>query len=735
MNERAGSQATKGETAARWLDAEIERLWLLAELRLRELQQAELRPAANHASMAEIEGVLTARRIVRWGSSEPIGGDALARIEAECTAVVEDLRQHAPIGFLAKNLGLRPLELQTLIVAMAPHIDAPLADLFALLRGSSSRRGPDLALVAQLYRLGRSERVALLDVVDPERPLLFWRLLQIMPPDSADGYGSVTYRAIQPTFDLLSVLCGRDELSPALQRTARLLRARPALDDLVLDEPMMLRFSQLRAEVQAAEAEGAVGRMPWLVLWGPRGIGKTEAATRLAALMDRPLLAFNPQPVEAALDEPLCRAQQEALIRRAVLYIGPIAGRLMADALQEISQRVARYPSLVVFGIESLQPPLIKMEHQLQEVELKVPSEPSRLRLWQRAIPEIRRHPDIDLDGLARSFHLTPGEILDTAREALAIAKLGDTEMITHGELRTGIDRRLRNELGELARRITPNATWNDLVLSEEANDRVAEFISRGLYADRVYNEWGFAKRLGYGKGMIALLSGPPGTGKTMLACLIANALGLDLYQIDLSQVVSRWVGETEKQLARTFDQATRAHAVLLFDEADALFSRRTDVKTSNDRYGNLSVNYLLQRVEQYEGVVILTTNKEAALDEALRRRLSLHLHLEVPEVTQREQLWRSLLPPEAPLEPNIDFHALARDYELAGGHIKNAALRAAFLAACEASVINIGLLRRAAGMEMEDMGRLGPGTTLGGLADDAGDAASAERRTTLLDD
>ncbi|MCB1882282.1 MAG: ATP-binding protein, partial [Gammaproteobacteria bacterium] len=214
-------------------------------------------------------------------------------------------------------------------------------------------------------------------------------------------------------------------------------------------------------------------------------------------------------------------------------------------------------------------------------------------------------------------------------------------------------------------------------VLPREDMERIHEFISRKKYFDTVYNEWGFAARIGYGKGLIALFSGPPGTGKTMLAGLIGQALDLDLYQVDLAQVVSKWVGETEKQLGKVFDQAERAHAVLLFDEADSLFSKRTEVKTSNDRYANMAVNYLLQRLEQYTGVAVLTTNKDAALDEALQRRLTLHLHLEIPEVPERERLWKSFLPERAPIEADIDYSVLAKEFELSGGYIKNAAVRA----------------------------------------------------------
>ncbi|HNF97953.1 MAG TPA: ATP-binding protein, partial [Pseudomonadota bacterium] len=284
---------------------------------------------------------------------------------------------------------------------------------------------------------------------------------------------------------------------------------------------------------------------------------------------------------------------------------------------------------------------------------------------------------------------------------------LSPSGTVTHDQLRAGIDRRLRNDLGDMAKRIAVSARWDDLVLPDDDILRIKEFIGRSKYAYRVYSDWGFGMRVGYGKGMIALFSGPPGTGKTMLAGLIAQALDLDVYQVDLAQVVSKWVGETEKQLAKVFDAAERAHAVLLFDEADSLFAKRTEVKTSNDRYGNLAVNYLLQRLEQYTGVVVMTTNKEASLDEALQRRLTLHLHLEIPEPPERERLWKSMLPQNAPWAKDINWKALAKDYEISGGYIKNAVLRAAFLAADANTPINMTLLRRSASLEMEDMGRL----------------------------
>ena len=697
------------QPARKWLQAEVNRVWLMAELCLRHFQRGQLRPQPEHPSIAEVENIFAVRRQARKsGSTGPLDIAELQRSLEAVEAKLPELRNSAPIGRLVATLGLRPMELEALVVAMAPHVDAPLAEVFQLLRGQSNRRGVDLAMVSLLHRMKRDERIFLLDALDPDRPLLSWRLVQAMPVETPEGYGSVYYRAIQPTFDLLSVLFGRNELSPNLANYSELRMGEPRLDNLLLDAPLREEVEQLCSSFAMANQQGPAAKLPWVMLWGGRGVGKREIATRAAAYAGKPLLTFNIMSVEPnALDETLRRVQREALLRGAVLYVGPLSEVALTDQGRALLRRFESYPSVVIFGVESLQPPRLKIHRSLQEIEISLPPEAIRQELWERLIPPAARAADLQLLPLARSFKLTPGEISETAQEGLAIARLRPSGQIGHSELRAGIGRRLRNELADLARRITVVAKWKDLVLPPEDMFRVREFINRALYARQVYTEWGFDERIGYGKGMIALFSGPPGTGKTMLAGLIAAALDLDMYQVDLAQVVSKWVGETEKQLAKVFDQAERAHAVLLFDEADSLFAKRTEVKSSNDRYGNLAVNYLLQRLEQYSGVAVLTTNKEAALDEALQRRLTLHLHLEIPEEAERERLWKSFMPSKLRRSKDIDFKALAQEYELSGGYIKNVAVRAAFLAAAEKSAVNMSILRRAAALELEDQGKL----------------------------
>jgi shikimate kinase len=693
--------------ADRWLAGELNRIWLISERALRAFQHARLRPPHGHPEVLEIETLLAARRIARLGPDAPPPDDTqLASAIEEVERELVELRRAAPIQRLIENLHLHRLEVETLVTVLAPHIDAPLTDLFGVLRGSTTgRRGVDLALVSQLFRLHRRDRVALLDIVDPDRPLLHWRLVHVASAESPEGFGSVAYRALRPSFDLLSALCGRTQLAPDLKRTTQIAWPEPALDELVLDEPARARVAQACDSAFAARAHSE--RPPWLVIWGVRGAGKRTIAGQIAAHGGRPLVAFDPSNLDrSALDDVVPRVQREALIRGAMLYVGPLSPELLDGSARELVRRFAAFPAPLIVGVDASEPPRIASPIPLQELALPLPSEPLRAKLWSRVLPPAHRGPDLQVDALARAFHLSPGEIDKAGREALAVARSTGTK-VPHSEVRGGIERRLRSDLGDVARRIVPSTKWSDLVLASEDLDRIQEFISRRKYYDLVYERWGYGERVGYGIGLIGLFSGPPGTGKTMLAGLIAKALDLDLYQIDLGQVVSKWVGETEKQLGNAFDQAERAHAVLLFDEADSLFSRRTDVRSSNDRYANMAVNYLLQRIERYTGVAVMTTNKDAQLDEALQRRLTLHVRLKIPGPAERARLWRTFLPEGAPVQGTIDFAVLAREFELSGGYIKNAAVRAAFLAASHAAPIDMEVLRLASALELEDMGRV----------------------------
>jgi hypothetical protein len=347
------------------------------------------------------------------------------------------------------------------------------------------------------------------------------------------------------------------------------------------------------------------------------------------------------------------------------------------------------------------QRPPMRWDRPVIAIEMGQPTSAQRATLWRAALGQ---GSDEDAELLAGQYPLAPALIHHAAEAARARAA---GRPLVPEDIYGGIRSVLDDRLGQLAKRVTVSQTWDDLVLPTEQTDTIIELMARVRERRRVYEQWGFAAKVGKGLGVSALFSGPPGTGKTMVAALIARDLGLELYQVDLSKVVSKWIGETEKNLAGLFDAAEAGHAILLFDEADALFGKRTDVKSSNDRHANLETNYLLQRLESFTGICLLTSNHESNIDPAFQRRLSLHLRFELPDVDERAQLWRAMLPATAPVAPELDFAALARRYAMSGGYIRNAALRAAFLAADEGSEITAAHLERAARVEYEGLGKI----------------------------
>jgi SpoVK/Ycf46/Vps4 family AAA+-type ATPase len=307
-----------------------------------------------------------------------------------------------------------------------------------------------------------------------------------------------------------------------------------------------------------------------------------------------------------------------------------------------------------------------------------------------------------DPDELAARFTVGAGTI-HTIAEAVARSAPESAD----AAIETSMRQHLETRLGTVATRVTRLATWSQIVLPADIRDSIVELIARVRHRRKVYDTWGFDQVITSARGLTALFQGGPGTGKTLVASAIANDLGLDLYRIDLSRVISKWIGETEQNLAKVFDAAEEGQALILFDEADSLFAKRTEVKTSVDRYANLEVNYLLQRLDTFEGVAILTTNFGTAIDAAFKRRLSCRLTFPFPDDEGRERLWAVHLPAQMPRAGKLDLAGLARRYRMSGGYIRNAALRAAFLAAEENSPLTQDHLERAVRAEFREGGKL----------------------------
>ncbi len=599
-----------------------------------------------------------------------------------------------PAYEMATALGLLPDELElvwSLIArAVEPSIAAHARDVF----GADALLGVSLAHHIAWRELSVERSRALLAVLDRGHRL---RTTGILVPVGEAPYDVQSPWTTSPR--VCNFIRGSRDVDPEIAAIGGLVEPGRVYHSAAQETTL----GQLRHWLGASAAAT-------IQLDGRTGSGRRTAVAIAAAPRRTIAVDFSRVPARRALPT-LLALWREVLLLDAVPVIANLDdlwGRLPPD--DELKQAL-------VGALDSIEGPLV-ITTSSGPLELRasrrlvlntrwpLPDAATRRRLWIELLPE----PPADkvLDLVADRYELGAGGIVAAARSAQHRAERRDGVPML-GELVASVQDSIAERLGELAKRVEVTQEWSELVLPPETRDDVAMLIGRIRNAHTVLDGWGFRKKLARGGGVAALFSGPPGTGKTMVAGLVARELELELYQVDLSRIVSKWVGETEKQLARLFEAAEAGHALLLFDEADALFAKRSaEVKSAVDRYANLEVNYLLQRVESFGGVVVLTTNLDSSIDPALRRRLASHIVFGPPEVAERERLWHTMLDTRAPRDPDLDLRALAEEFaDMSGANIRNATLAAAFIAADEGRPIGTGHLRRAAHSEYRAMGRV----------------------------
>jgi hypothetical protein len=402
------------------------------------------------------------------------------------------------------------------------------------------------------------------------------------------------------------------------------------------------------------------------------------------------------------------------LIGAVVMFEGwdaaPDEGRA-SPSPKQISEDVLRafmqFPgTLIVAGASLWLPKGTTRDRRVVEQAFPIPAFGHRRSLWERFLDASDTVEAHALDALAGQFMLTSGQIRDavsTAKDRAAQAghPVGREDLFAAARAHSNV------RLASLANKIVPRFQWEDIVLPEDQLALLREIINTVRGRPKVLDTWGVGRKLASSRGVTVLFSGPPGTGKTMAAEIIADELGLDLYKIDLSTVVSKYIGETEKNIERIFKEAERSNAILFFDEADALFGKRSEVRDSHDRYANIEISYLLQRMEAYDGVTILATNLRGNLDEAFTRRLQFAVNFPFPEAEDRQRIWRSLFPDDVPRAEELDFNYLAEHFRLAGGNIRNIIVSAAYLAAADGNHVTMDHLLHGTRRELQKMGRL----------------------------
>ncbi len=637
-----------------------------------------------------------------WLVDEPSAWTALsaadALLSARCAASPPNL---VPLRTLQERFRLTPTEVRTLVLLVGMETDLAIRqEVRVLLGGAAERALPDVAAVTELLYVAKAERARVGDELGADGTLAANALVL-----TADDTVPLVLRGLRVDERIAAFLRGRQAADRVLAPFVEFATVVPA-DDLEIDAG---RFAEVRGLVHGALCVDSVSA-PVPIMTGTAGSGRRATLAAAAASLGHATICVDVAALPrdaAALRDVGRRLRREATPADALVVLVGV-DRWSASPDQPIDRALfAKHapPLAATSGRIEGRPPAFDRGSVI--VQLAAPSEAARDLLWGRFLPP--GAPPAVARWAAERYRLTPGIIRSAATAATRRneARGGLPAELTGPDLHDAVRGVLDAKLTTLGTRLAWRQTWDDLVLPDDAVDDIVEFVSRVRHRRLVYETWGMARKVAKGMGLSALFSGPPGTGKTMVAGLIAQELGLDLYQIDLSKVVSKWIGETEKNLGELFDAAEAGHALLLFDEADSLFAKRTQVNTSNDRYANLEVNYLLQRLEAFTGIVILTTNHDTTIDDAFRRRLSLRIEFAMPAPPERERIWRAMLTEGPALAPDLDLASLAHRFEMSGGYIRNAALRAAFLAANDGTPITMPHLLRAARAEYQAMGKV----------------------------
>lgn len=638
--------------------------------------------------------------VAKRDSNDAIAG-VDAAIERAATALSEseaaDGASELPMRRLAAQFDLPPVEQSLVWAAVAATGDPRFVIPATALVGSDARGGLPLALFSLISELEGDASRTLALRFSAGHPLLAYQLVELNSES----------QVVRTKPCLASYLAGDAALDPVFAAQGGFV----TLPRVRLFDAAQEAARRLISEGLAAAGDD--GEPPVLVLEGPAGTGRRTA---IASVADRNVLAIDmtrTASTEAATAEAIATLRRECVLRGAIAAMCQIDGLLDGEnggRLRTLGRLLDHFPGPVV--VTSARRGLdLGTRRRVLRVTWPIPDTATRLALWRHYIGSAGAHlDDEELAPMALRHALGASAIQRAVNTAHHVAySRGEHLRVDVSDLVTGLRNDIADRVGSLARRIELKQSWSDLVLAPDLMDQVQTLIARVRHSHRVYEQWGFGKKAARGFGVPALLSGPPGTGKTMVAGIIAAELGLELMQVDLSQVVSKWIGETEKQLSVVFDAAEAGHALLLFDEADALFAKRTEVRGATDRYANLEVNYLLQRVENFGGITILTTNFDAAIDPALKRRLAAHIVFWPPDEEERHDLWQRMLATgAAPVAAKLDLRKLARDFpDMTGANIRNSVLAAAFLAAGDDSAITQAHLERAAKGESRSMGRV----------------------------
>lgn len=613
--------------------------------------------------------------------------------------------------WLQRVYGLTDFDLDILLVGLAPEVDLRYERLYAYLHDDVSMRRPSVDLALNVLCATGGEKLSRRDRFASDAPLVHHRLIETYG-ESKQSHAPLLAKYFKLDEQIIRFLLLDDSLDSRLAHFCKMQETAAHKNSAPLTDALTRTFNKL------ADVKPPTGLRVYFS--GKEHCGQDEAAAVLATALELKILHADlskASGTQAELNDVAHLLVREAWLRSAVLHCNGYSAPddiNTADKYTSLWQALNTIPANCIIQGETSWQPSAQSPQGVMTFHFTFPDSTQRTHWWRSCLAQLGATlKDEDLITLGQRFKLTYAQIEDAAKvggnnalitqieTALANTAHFNKSLVAAARAQSG------HELLSLADKIIPKATWDDLILNDDAKAQLTELCNRAIYRDCVLNEWGFANKLARGLGTAALFSGGSGTGKTMAAEVIANTLGLDLYRIDLARLVNKYVGETEKSLNRVFSAAENANAILFFDEADALFGKRSEVKDGHDHYANLQVSHLLQKMEDYDGLAILATNLSDNMDQAFTRRLAFSIHFPFPDEVYRLHMWQRALPSAVPRADDLDLELLAKELKLSGGNIKNIGLAAAFLAAADGDVVTKQHLIRAAEREHQKSGKV----------------------------
>jgi AAA+ superfamily predicted ATPase len=647
-----------------------------------------------------------------------LGVSLLQKTEILLEQASTTIRSDSLLGWLQNTFSLSAFDLDILAIALAPELDRHYERIYAYLQDDMSNKRPTVDMVLNLLCSSIPQKLSRRKHFATNAPLLHHRLVHLVS-DSHQSTLLSHHLIIDP--QVVRLLLQQPGLDSRLTTCCQLLESNIYFDNSYLK-------ADVHTSLEALVIEDWQKQQPLLLYFqGSDTTGKRRTAQSLVKTLEIPLLIVDLTKIvddKANFEEKLEILWREAWFFHCLLYLDNFDILYLQEnqlLYQTFLRELEKNRGItIIAGVQNWIPTATGATG-LISVPFTIPESSQRRNCWQTHLQAAQISiEDRELDVLSDRFLLAPDQIADAVATAYNTARwqqLNSTKYNNHRKtekpllpffnLCSAARAQSGHDLANLAQKITPKYTWDDIVLHPNQITQLKEICKEAEYRDLVHQKWGFADKLSLGKGLNVLFSGFSGTGKTMAAEVIAHQLQLDLYKIDLSQIVSKYIGDTEKNLNRIFHAASNSNAILFFDEADALFGKRSEVQDARDRYANIEVGYLLQKMEEYKGIAILTTNLRSNIDTAFERRLRFIIEFPLPDTKNRYLIWQRIFPKIAPCSSELDLEFLAENFEITGANICNIALTAAFLAADDGKVITmkhlIGALRR----EYQKMGHI----------------------------